>query len=180
MPVLSLPGTLFSPPWKPDYFLKNHWATLNPGHLTSIYSRSLRNSHCEILVLYIFKMLAAARKENAQLMHCSCLGRTPQRSSSLLDPPEKLCLWSRYILSTLVASFFHFYILHRNRKPRFLRLHHKTKAKLLVRKYLHKILGRHNFLVLIVSLCLLWFLDIKHKIWLKKNLCYGGKKLFQI
>lgn len=144
---------VFSPSKKPDYFLEitEH---PSPGHLTYVYSRSLCNNHWKFWSLYIFKTLAAVRRENTQLMHCTCLGRTPQRSSSLLDPSEKLCLWC-YILCTLVASFFCFCIFHRNRKPLlFLSLYHKTKAKLLVRKYLHKMLSRHKFLVLTVSLCL--------------------------
>lgn len=95
MLVPSLSGTLFSSPpcKKPDYFLKS--LSILPQATLNLYT----GGHFAIITgkfwsLYIFKMLAAARRENTQLMHLSCLGRTPQRSPSLLDPPEKLCLWS--------------------------------------------------------------------------------------
>lgn len=103
--------------------------------------------------------------ERTQLLHHaelrrSCLGGTNVRgSSSLVAPPEKSCLWSCYIFSTSVASFFlSFFCMY---SLPFLASHYcfpgyitKQKSKLLLRNYLCKILSRHNFLLLTVGLCL--------------------------
>lgn len=181
MPVPSLLGTLFSAPPKS---LIIFWKSLSilPQATVHMYTAG----HFAIIAgkfwsLCIFRMLAAVRRENTQLMHCTCLGRTPQRSSSLLDPPEKLCLWSCCILCALVASFFRFCIFHRNRQPLlFLSLCHKTKAKPLVRKYLHKTLSRHKFLVLTVSLCLPVVFGYKAQDMAEGEPVLREKKLFQI